>query len=121
VGFWDFFWLMVWGFFFIAYLMVLLQVIVDVFRDRSLNGWARTSWLIALFVAPPVTALVYILIRGRSMGERSREAGDGLFVSDAQLAASADPADTISRGKALLDSGTISASEFDRLKGKALA
>ena len=36
VGFWDFFWLMIWGFFFVAYLMVLFQVIVDVFRDRSL-------------------------------------------------------------------------------------
>jgi hypothetical protein len=124
VGFWDFFWLMVWGFFFIAYLMVLFQVIIDVFRDRSLNGWARTGWLIALFIAPPLTALVYIVVRGRSMGERSMEAAADSRAAAEQyvrLTANADPADTISRGKALLDSGTISRSEFDRLKGKALA
>jgi hypothetical protein len=124
VGFWDFFWLMIWGFFFIAYLMVIFQVIVDVFRDRSLNGWARTGWLIALFIAPPLIALVYIIVRGRGMGERSMEAAaDSRAAADqnARYAGVADPADTISRGKALLDNGTISASEFDRLKGKALA
>jgi hypothetical protein len=122
VGFWDFFWLMIWGFFFIAYLMVLLQVIVDVFRDRSLNGWVRTGWLIALFIAPPVTALAYIIVRGRGMGERSLQpAQDTVDEKYLRLAANADPADTISRGKDLLDSGTISVSEFDRLKGKALA
>ena len=124
VGFWDFFWLMVWGFFFVAYLMVLFQVIVDVFRDRSLHGWARSGWLIALFIAPPLTALVYVIVRGQGMGERSLQAGADSRAAAEQyvrLAANPDPADTISRGKALLDSGTISASEFDRLKGKALA
>jgi len=124
VGFWDFFWLMIWGFFFVAYLMVLFQVIVDVFRDRSLTGWARSGWLIALFVAPPLAALVYVIVRGQSMGARSMQAAaDSRAVAEqyARLAASPDPADTISRGKTLLDSGTISRSEFDRLKGKALA
>jgi hypothetical protein len=124
VGFWDFFWLMIWGFFFVAYLMVLFQVIVDVFRDRSLNGWARSGWLIALFIAPPLTALVYVIVRGPSMGARSMQAAaDSRAAAEqyARLTASPDPADTISRGKTLLDSGTISPSEFDRLKGKALA
>ena len=36
MNFWDFFWLMLWGFIFISYLMVLFQVIVDIFRDRGL-------------------------------------------------------------------------------------
>jgi len=124
VGLWDFFWLMIWGFLFVAYLMVLFQVIVDVFRDRSLSGWARSGWLIALFLAPPLTALVYVIARGRSMGERSMQAAADSRAAAEQyvrLAANSDPADTISRGKVLLDSGTISASEFDRLKGKALA
>lgn len=124
MGFWDFFWLMVWGFFFVAYLMVLFRVILDLFRDRSLGGWARTGWLLAMFIAPPLTALVYLIVRGRGMGERSLQAAEDARVAAEQyvrLTAEADPADTISRGKALLDSGTISRSEFDRLKGKALA
>ncbi|MFN8138035.1 MAG: hypothetical protein U0R79_10805 [Propionicimonas sp.] len=59
--FWDFFWLMLWAFVFISYLMVLFQVVVDIFRDRELNGWARVVWIVALFIALPLTALVYLI------------------------------------------------------------
>jgi hypothetical protein len=124
MSFWDFFWLMIWGFVFISYLMVLFQVIGDIFRDRTLNGWAKTVWLIALFIAPPITCLVYLIARGRSMGERQLQA-----VADSRAAAEqyvrsvagSDPAESISKAKALLDSGVISAQEFDALKAKALA
>jgi hypothetical protein len=122
--FWDFFWLMIWGFLFLTYLMVLFHVIVDVFRDRSLNGWARTGWLVALFIAPPLTGLIYLLVRGRGMGERSMQAAAETRAADEQarrFAGGSDPADAISKGKTLLDEGTISAAEFARLKGKALS
>jgi hypothetical protein len=125
VSFWDVFWLMVWAFLFITYLMVLFQVIIDVFRDRSLNGFARTVWLIALFVAPPLTALIYLIVRGQGMGQRqvaaaeeSRAAAEDYVRS---IAGATDPAETISKAKALLDSGTITQAEFDQLKAKALA
>ena len=125
MSFWDFFWLMVWGFLFVAYLMVLFQVIVDMFRDDTLNGWSKDAWLIALFIAPPLTALVYLIARGRGMNERqvasmveSRKATDAYIRS---TAASADPAEQITKAKALLDSGAISAEEFAQMKAKALA
>lgn len=125
MGFWDFLWLMIWGFFFIAYLMVIFQVIVDIFRDQSINGLVKTVWLVALFVAPPITALVYIIIRGKSMGEREYESAAASRAATADyvrsVAGSADPAESIAKAKALLDSGTISPAEFDRLKAKALA
>ena len=122
--FWDFMWLMIWGFFFIAYLMVLFQVIADVFRDSDLNGWAKTVWLVALFIAPPVTALVYLIARGKSMKQReyaatirARSAAEDYIRS----VATTDPASQIAQAKTLLDSGTISQAEFDQLKTKALS
>ena len=125
VGFWDFFWLMLWGYIFIAYLMVLFQVIMDVFRDRTLNGWARMVWLIALFIAPPITGLIYIIARGRGMDERQQKvAADSRAAAEEyvrSVAGKADPAESINKAKALLDSGAISAAEFDVLKAKALA
>lgn len=116
---------MIWGFFFIAYLMVIFQVIVDIFRDQGINGLVKTVWLVALFVAPPITALVYIIVRGKSMGEREHEAAAASRAATADyvrsVAGSGDPAESIAKAKALLDSGTISSAEFDRLKAKALA
>ncbi len=124
MGFWDFFWLMVWGFVFISYLMVLFQVIADIFSDRSLNGWAKTIWVIALFIAPPLTALVYLIARGRGMGERQLQAAADSRAAAEQYVrsvAGSSPADSIAKAKALLDSGAISQQEFEVLKAKALA
>lgn len=125
MGFWDFFWLMVWGFFFVAYLMVLFQVIVDIFRDRTLKGWGKTLWLIALFIAPPLTALIYIIARGRGMGERTYVASEESRAATEQyvrsVAGTGDPTQSISKAKDLLDSGAITAEEFAQLKAKALA
>jgi hypothetical protein len=125
MGFWDFFWLMVWAFIFIAYLMVVFQVIVDIFRDRSLKGVVRAVWLIALFIAPPLTALVYVIARGRGMSARQQSAAEE---SDSaakdyirSVAGEQDAAGQIARAKQLLDSGAISAEEYARLKAKALA
>jgi hypothetical protein len=125
VQFWDFMWLMIWGFLFVAYLMVLFQVIVDIFRDTSMNGWAKTVWLVALFIAPPVTAIVYVIVRGKDMSRResalaarSTTANDDFIRS---MARASDPADQIARAKALLDAGAITKAEFDQMKTKALS
>lgn len=124
-NFWSFFWLLVWGFVFISYLMVLFQVVVDVFRDRSLSGAARAFWVVALIIVPFLTTVVYLITRGADMNKRqladaaqSRAAADDYIRS---VAGATDPAEQIARAKGLLDSGAISADEFNALKAKALA
>lgn len=124
VNFWDFFWLMLWGFIFISYLMVLFQVIADIFRDAGLRGFGRVVWLVALFLAPPLTALVYVLTRGRGMAQRQQasaaEARSATEDYIRSVAGDADPSAQITRAKSLLDSGAITAAEYDQLKTKAL-
>lgn len=124
MGFWEFFWLMIWGFLFIAYLMVLFQVIVDVFRDHTTKGWVKALWVVALIFIPALSALIYVIINGQGMTERqlsvaqqSKAATDDYIRS----VAATDPATQIANAKALLDSGAISAAEFEQLKAKALA
>lgn len=125
MSFWDFFWLLLWGFIFISYLMVLFQVVVDIFRDRELHGVVRVVWLVALFFAPPLTALVYLIVRGRGMSRRQRSAAEASQGATEDyirsVAAQSDPAGQIERAKGLLDRGAISAAEFEQLKAKALA
>jgi len=121
----DFFWLLVWSFFFVMYLMILFQVIRDVFRDDSMNGGVKALWIIFLLVVPFLSLLIYLITRGRGMGERqaremqaARAATDDYIQSVATRSA---PADEIASAKNLLDSGVINQAEFDRLKHKALA
>ena len=73
-SFWDFFWLLIWGFFFVYFLMILFQIIGDLFRDRDLSGWAKALWIIALVFIPFLSALIYLVVRGRGMAERNAAA-----------------------------------------------
>jgi hypothetical protein len=81
-------------------------------------------WLIGLIFLPVLTALIYILARGRGMADRQRAAVRSAKAdTDAYIreVAAKSPADQIADAKKLLDAGTISNDEFARLKAKALA
>ncbi len=124
MDFWDFFWLLVYSFFFIAYLIVLFQIIADLFRDTDLSGWWKAVWIIFLIFLPVITALVYLIARGRGMAERQYDSmAQAKKDSDAYIrqVASTSPADQIASAKGLLDSGAITEEEFAALKAKALA
>ncbi|WP_201844980.1 SHOCT domain-containing protein [Myceligenerans indicum] len=123
MDFWDFFWLMIYAFFFVAYLLVLFQIVVDLFRDKELSGWWKALWILFLLLVPLLTSLVYLISRGRGMGHRQAEAvvearrETESYIRDV---ATASPADQIAGAKALLDSGAITQAEFERLKAKAM-
>lgn len=122
-NFWNVIWLIFWAFAFIAYLFALFAIIGDLFRDRKLNGWWKALWIIFLIFLPFLTALVYLIARGRGMAERqARDVQQAQSQADDYIrqVASASPADDIAKAKQLLDQGVISAGEFDALKAKAL-
>ena len=111
-------------FFFFAYLLVLFQVISDLFRDGELSGFAKAIWIVFLIFLPLLTSLVYLLVRGKGMGQRQRVAVEkAMSETDAYIrnVAGKSPADQIADAKKLLDSGTINADEFAKRKAKALA
>ena len=123
-NFWDVVWLMVSTFFFVAYLFILFQVVVDLFRDTELAGGYKVLWMIGLVFVPVLTAAVYIIARGNGMAERQRATVERTkSATDAYIreVAGKSPADHIADAKALLDAGTITQDEFARLKSKALA
>jgi hypothetical protein len=122
--FWDAVVLMASTFFFIAYLIVLFQVIVDLFRDSEMGGGSKVLWIIGLIFVPLLTALIYVLARGSGMAARQRGAAKAAKAeADAYIrdVAGKSPADHIADAKKLLDAGTINADEYGRLKAKALA
>lgn len=124
MSFWNYFWLIVWSFLFIAYLFVLIQIFIDVFRDSKLSGGFKALWVIVLIIFPLIAGLVYIIARGRGMAERQQEAAQqSKKAADTyiQQVASTSPADQIASAKKLLDDGTITQAEYDQLKSRALA
>jgi hypothetical protein len=123
-NFWDFIWLILSTFVFVAYLIVLFQIVVDLFRDADLGGGSKALWIIGLIFLPMLTALIYIVARGRGMAERQRNALQrAKSDTDAYIrnVAGQSPAEQIAQAKSLLDAGTIDATEFAQLKAKALA
>lgn len=122
-NFWDTVWLILMTFVLVAYLLVLFQIIVDLFRDKELGGLSKAIWFIGLVFLPFLTALLYIIFRGRGMSERQVAAvRDARAETDAYIrsVAGKSAAEQIADAKALLDAGTIDADEFARLKAKAL-
>lgn len=123
MSFWENFWNIFWWFFvvyaFFALLYALFMVIADLFRDDELNGWWKAVWIFFLAWLPFLTLLVYMVTRGKGMAARSKErARRDQSEADSYIrsVASSSPSDEISKAKALLDAGTISADEFDRIK-----
>lgn len=125
MSFWDIVWFIIISFAFVAYLMMLFSIVGDLFRDSKTSGWVKAIWLVALLFFPLITALIYVIARGSGMAERSASSRAALqrqqeaYIKD--VAASASPTDQIAQASALLDKGTITQSEFDALKAKALA
>lgn len=127
MSFWDAVWLIFIAFAFIAYLMAMFSIIVDLFRDKTVSGGMKAVWLVCLIFVPLVTAIVYLIVRGGGMAERSvkdaqtlRAAQEDYIRSVAGGAPGTSATDQIEQGKRLLDSGAITQDEFAALKAKAL-
>ncbi|GAB2644781.1 SHOCT domain-containing protein [Prescottella soli] len=123
-SFWDFLWVILVSFAFIAYLMLLFSIITDLFRDHKSSGWVKAIWVVFLIILPFITALIYLIVKGDDMTKRSVRAAQQM--QDAQdsyirQVAGKSSADQIADAKALLDAGTITPEEFQSLKAKALA
>lgn len=127
-SFWDFFWFTVSFFLLMAYLVVLFQILTDLFRDKDVSGWIKAVWVFFLIFIPLLTSLIYLIARGQGMAERNlaavqaHQAQTDAYIRDVAGSSSAasSPADEIARAKGLLDSGAITQAEFDQLKAKAL-
>lgn len=122
---WDIIGFALWSYILISFLFVLFSIIGDIFRDKDLNGWLKAVWIFFLIFVPVLTALIYLIARGRSMNERqaaalqqARGEADSYIRS---VATSASPADEIAKASTLLESGSITQAEYEALKGRALA
>ena len=124
MSFWQIIWFIFVAYIFFAYLLVLFHVIADIFRNRETSGVTKALWILFLVVLPIITVIVYLIVDGGAMAERS--AARSLEVQAQQdsyikSVAGTSPADQVAQAKSLLDSGAISQAEYDSMKAKALS
>lgn len=126
MSFWDVVWFIVISFAFIAYLMVMFSIIADLFRDRDTSGVVKAVWIIGLIIFPFLVALIYLIVKGNGMAERSARSADTMrqqqdeYIKSVAGQQQASPAEQIEKARSMLDAGTISQAEFEQLKAKAL-
>jgi hypothetical protein len=125
MDFLDYLLLFLWIWLTIACIWIYIWILIDVFRDHTINGWGKAGWVILLVLLPFLGALIYLITRGRSMAEREALRASQVEQANASyirsVAGAASPTGEIERAQSLLAAGTITQAEFDSLKAKALS
>lgn len=125
MSFWESLWSIFVAFLFIAYLLLLFQIISDLLRDKALSGGIKALWILCLFVAPFISALIYVIMRGKGMALRNelrfRESVNETEKYIREVAGAPSPTQQIEAAKALLAAGDITEAEYARLKELALS
>ena len=119
-------WTMLVFFAWVILIWLLIVVFMDLFRRHDIGGWGKAGWTIFVLVLPYIGIFCYLIFEGRGMAERSAErASQTQAQMDSYVRSVAgsggNPAEQIAKAKELLDSGTITQDEFDKLKAAALA
>lgn len=122
----DLIWTSIWVFFLIMFIWLFIAIISDLFRDHELSGGMKAVWVVALIVFPLIGSLVYLIVRGQSMGERSmaqaRQAQEQFdsYVRTTAASSGTGPVDDLSRLAELRATGTITDEEFEAMKARVV-
>jgi hypothetical protein len=107
-------------FFFIVWFWLLITVASDLFRRHDISGWIKAAWVIGWIVLPYIFVLAYLIFQGRGMAERNmqqaRQTRDEL-----RSVVGFSVADEIEKLSRLKQTGSISDSEFARLRARLVS
>ncbi|WP_121711259.1 SHOCT domain-containing protein [Streptomyces sp. E5N91] len=120
------FWAMMWFFIWIMWFVLLFRVVVDVFRDDDLSGWAKTGWLLFTIVLPFLGVFVYVIARGKDMGKReqdharAKQEQTDRYIRETAGSAGTSEAAELLRLSEIRSRGDITEDEYRRAKEKVL-
>jgi phospholipase D-like protein/putative oligomerization/nucleic acid binding protein len=124
---WDVMVSMFWFFVLFAWIWLLITILGDIFRDHELSGWGKAAWTLFLIVVPWLGALVYLIVRGRSMNERARaqvqrnEERSRQYIQEVAASNTVSTADELAKLADLRDRGAISDVDYEQAKSKVLS
>ncbi len=121
----EVFWTMLIFFAFFIWIWILITVFADLFRRSDIGGWGKVGWIIFVVLLPYLGVFVYLVAEHKGMTERAMQQAErsqsemDKYVKS--VASGGDPTEQIANAKKLLDEGTITTTEYEAIKTKALA
>lgn len=123
------FWSMLLLFLWIMWFVLLFRVVVDIFRDDDMSGWAKAGWLVFTILLPFLGVFVYVIARGKNMGSRevaqarAQQAAFDSYIRETARSGGAQPSsvDELARLSEIRSRGDISDDEFRRAKELVLS
>lgn len=123
----DIFFTTMWFFLWVLWFMLLFRVFADLFHDDTVSGWVKAGWSVFVIVLPFLGVFIYLIARGKGMGERALaraqqndEEVRAYVRAAAGTTAKASPAEDLSRLADLRKNGDLTQEEYERAKARVL-
>ena len=116
---------MFWFMLLVVWIWMIIAIFGDIFRDHELSGVAKALWTFFIIIIPWLGALVYLIVRGRSMNERALRAAKAndertrAYVRDV-AGTSTSTADELRKLNELRSEGVLSEEDYEKAKAKTL-
>lgn len=126
VGFAELFWTVLWLFFLFMFIWVFVALVSDIFRDHELSGWGKAGWIILLVLFPLVGSLIYLIVRGGGMAERSAKQAQAAqaqfdsYVRQTAASTGTSSVDDLTRLAELRSNGHLTDAEYESMKQRIL-
>lgn len=122
----GFFWTVFMVFIWVVWIILLIRIFSDIFRQHEMGGGAKALWTIFVIILPFLGVLVYLIVHGKDMAKRdvaNAQAAQQQFDDYVRQTAgsSASSADELTKLAGLRDQGVITDAEFNAQKAKLLA
>ena len=62
----DIFWTIFIVFLWVIWIWILIMIIIDIFRNPDMSGWAKALWFLFVLFIPLIGVLVYLIVEGGS-------------------------------------------------------
>ncbi|QEU97486.1 SHOCT domain-containing protein [Streptomyces kanamyceticus] len=111
---------MLFFFLWVMWFALVIQIVVDIFRNDDLNGWRKALWLLFILVLPFLGVLVYVISQGSGMSRRSSMGRMSGLRGRPVGAPSVTSADELERLAELHRTGALTGAEYAQAKHQVL-
>lgn len=118
-------WSMIWLFLIFMAFWLIITILGDIFRSDDMSGLVKAVWIVVIIFTPYIGSLIYLIVRGGSMTERSiknAQLREEAFREYVQQAAGPTPStsDELARLADLHADGKLDDSEYAAAKAKVI-